>query len=99
MESKKEILEAMGGIPEEVYDAIVLSFYEEARERLKSIGQGIDSNDYEAVSQGAHAIKGSAGNLRLMKIQEIARSLEEDAKAKDSANFVKLLEQLTQLIP
>jgi hypothetical protein len=44
MESKQEILKAMGGLPEKVYDAIVLVFYEEARGRMASVGKSIAVN-------------------------------------------------------
>ena len=99
MESKEEILKIMGGIPEEAYDAIVLVFYQEARQRLAGIKLAIESNNLEGVSQGAHAIKGSAGNLRLMQIQDMAKSLEDAAKAKNAAGMILCQEELLRLIP
>ena len=99
MKSKQEILKIMGDIPEDVYDDIVVSFYEEARERLKAIKSSIGSNNFEGVAQGAHAIKGSGGNLYLTEIQAAAKSLEDAARAKNTNGVVQCLDQLTRLIP
>ena len=99
MESKDEILKSMGGIPEAVYDAIVQSFYEEAKGRLAVIKASVESNNFEEIAMSAHAIKGSAGNLRLTQIQEVAKALELAAKANNSSDVIKFQEQLISLIP
>lgn len=99
MENKEEILRAMGGIPEAVYDAIVQSFYEEVKGRLAVIKASVESNNFEEIAMAAHTIKGSAGNLRLTQIQEIAKSLECAAKANNGSDVIKFQEQLILLIP
>ena len=98
MESKEEILKAMGGIPEEVYDAIVVSFYEEARARVATIAKAIESNDFDTIARAAHGIKGSAANLRLISIQDTAKALEYAAKSSNQADISKWQEQLVRLM-
>ena len=98
MESKEEILKSMGGIPEEVYDAIVVSFYEEAKGRVETISNAMKSNDFDTIAKAAHGIKGSAANLRLTQIQDNAKALEHAAKSSNAVDVAKWQEQLTRLI-
>lgn len=98
-ESKKAILAALGGIPEEVYDAIVASFYEEAKDRIKQIQQALDSGDLSIVARCAHAVKGSSGNLRLASIQETAKALEFASKNGDMPSTILFFDQLRKAIP
>ncbi len=96
---KKEILEALGGIPEEVYDAIVQSFYEETRTKIEPLKAAIAANDAVAVAKIGHGIKGSAANLRLIEISEVGKKIELAGKAADSSQFSSLYNELIALIP
>ena len=86
-------------MPEKVYDAIVLVFYKEARERLIGISKAIEANDLKEVALGAHALKGSSGNLRLTLIHETAKALEMAAQSNNLADAIKCKDQLKSLIP
>jgi len=89
----------MGNLPEEVYDAIVQSCYEESRGRLKELKVILDNRDWVAAGRMAHAIKGSAGNLHLTSIFEAAKKLEFSAKAGQAEEAQKDFDALSQLIP
>lgn len=96
---KDEILKQLNGIPEDVYDEIVLGFYEETRGRLKDISEAIGVFDQSALVRLAHGIKGSAANLRLVHIQEIAETLQKAAESNDQAQVIKSFELLKSLVP
>ncbi len=95
---KKEILEALGGIPEDVYDAIVASFYDEVRSKLDPLKAAIAGNDALTFSKIGHGIKGSAANLRLEDISAVGKKIEMAGKSGDSASFKGLYDELTKLI-
>jgi len=96
---KQEILKEMGGIPEEVYDDIVKSFYDEARGILQIVSKSISNSDYPTVAKLTHGIKGSAANLYLTQIQEAAKCMEVAAKAANAEDVRKYLQDLVSLIP
>jgi len=59
---------------------LIASFLEESAPALVLLDASIASNDLEAISQQAHAIKGSAGNLRFNEVYEMAKDMEYSAK-------------------
>jgi HPt (histidine-containing phosphotransfer) domain-containing protein len=89
----------MGDLPEEVYDAIVQSCYEESRARLKELKVVLDNRDWATAARMAHAIKGSAGNLHLTAVFEAAKKLEFSAKAGQADEVQKDFDVLSGLIP
>ena len=99
MKTKQEILKAMGDIPEEIYDTIVASFYQETTSRLLMVEQSLNNNDMKEIALAAHAIKGAAANLHLTPIYESAKALEMAAKIHHSEEVSRHLAQLKTLIP
>jgi len=59
------------------------SFLEEATPSLSAIAEAISSNDLTTLASQAHAIKGSAGNLRLNEVYEMTKDMELSAKEND----------------
>ena len=96
---KNEILKQLGDIPEETYDEFVLIFYEETRGRLKLIAEEMATFNCPAIAKLAHGIKGSAANLRLIQIQEVAKCLQEAAESNNQIQVSKFFELLRSLIP
>jgi len=62
------------------------SFLEETLLILGSLQLSIDEMDYEKIESYAHAVKGSAGNLRFNEVCEMAGEMEKSA-AKKSTDF------------
>jgi len=60
------------------------SFLEEATVAVEQLENAINANDLSTVSLQAHAIKGSAGNLRLNELYEMSKDMELAAKANDT---------------
>jgi PAS domain S-box-containing protein len=77
---------------------LVNDFYENWAELSKSLEQGIESKDYEAIRGAAHSLKGAAGSLRLDVIYEISKVIEDKAKSNEEADYVKLFEKLKKEI-
>jgi len=64
---------------------LIGSFLEESIPALTELNSSIASNNLETVAQQAHAIKGSAGNLRFNEIYEMAKDMELSAKEKNTS--------------
>jgi len=77
---KQKILDELGGIDEADYDALVKDLIAEAEKQIPEFEDAIRRDDFVGISKIAHAIKGAAGNLRIYKIQELAGSIEAEAK-------------------
>jgi HPt (histidine-containing phosphotransfer) domain-containing protein len=55
---------------------LITSFLQETPPILQALEDAINSKDYSAIKAHAHALKGSAGNLRLGEIYEMSKELE-----------------------
>jgi len=55
---------------------LIGSFLEESVDILTKLTVAVSSNDYDAIKAHAHAIKGSAGNLRFNEVYEMAKDME-----------------------
>ena len=60
------------------------SFLEEASISVIKLDTAITANDLVNIAADAHAIKGSAGNLRLNELYEMSKDMELAAKANDA---------------
>lgn len=73
-------------------------FIESVEESLLNLKKAITQDDFEMIYQSAHAIKGSAANLTLMSISDLAKSIELEAKNKNKidyqSSYNKLVEQI-----
>jgi len=70
-----EMAAAIGLKPKHI-PMLVGSFLEESVDILEDLSSAIKSKDYEAIKASAHAIKGSAGNLRFNEVYEMAKEVE-----------------------
>ena len=74
----KNAVEQLGD--EEFYFELVDEFIETAPRKFDNISSFIESEDFEHVRTEAHALKGLAANLYLIKLKESAVELEMAAK-------------------
>jgi len=65
---------------------IIASFFEETESILNTLKESINTRDYHNIRLNAHAIKGSAGNLRFSEVYEMAKEIEF-AAAEQKNNF------------
>lgn len=68
------------GIPEELLIELISEFIKQADETLPQLRSWIDAQDWDGAAKSAHFIKGSAGNLRITDLYEIAKAMEMEAK-------------------
>lgn len=79
-------------------EMLVEVFIESAEESLKVLKNAIDSSDYNNIFQSAHAIKGSAGNLTLHEIEDLAKTIEHEARESNEIDYKTAHNQLNLLV-
>ena len=73
-------------------------FLETTQESLSTLKQAIDSNNFEEIHMSAHSIKGSASNLTMTEIANIAKEIEHSAKDNESINYLEKYQLLESII-
>lgn len=79
-------------------EILVELFVESAQVSLANIEEAIEGNKIEVIAAEAHAIKGSAANLLLTDIQNMARDMENAAKENRKINYLTLFSQIEEQI-
>ncbi len=74
------------GVKSRYIPMIVESFLKETTSILQLLEKSIEAKDYDKIRSNAHAIKGSAGNIKLNEIYEMAKDMELEA-AKQNSEF------------
>ncbi len=78
---------------------LLASFLEEATASITQLESAIVSNDLATVASQAHAVKGSAGNLRLNELYEMSKDMELAAKANDTVfDYIGHLQALKSIM-
>jgi HPt (histidine-containing phosphotransfer) domain-containing protein len=73
-------------------------FLESAQESMKALEKAINENDLSSIFASSHAIKGSAANITLEEISNIAKDIESNAREENNINYLELYEKLKALI-
>ncbi len=73
-------------------------FIDGAIKSLEDIKQSFSNQDIKGIRDGAHAIKGSAGNLLLNEVYIIAQRLEKSATEGRTMNLLGEYRELAQII-
>ena len=79
----EEMAKSIGLKPKHI-PMLLASFAEEITGVVTQLDSAVTANDFTAVVSHAHAIKGSAGNLRLNELYEMSKDIELAAKANNS---------------
>ena len=72
------------GLKSKYIPILITSFLEESKEILDVLEKSILTRDYEKIRSNAHAIKGSAGNLKFTEIYEMSKEMEFAASEQKS---------------
>ena len=79
-------------------EMLVDLFLNDAKSSLENVNNAIERDDFEQIKHIAHGIKGSASNLMLDDIVEIALQIEQLSKSESDADYRSLFKKLkTQL--
>lgn len=79
-------------------DMLLAMFSKNAATSLEEMQKMIDGNNMQGVADAAHAIKGSAGNLKLNDIYTLAMTIEMAAKNGKDNNLHTHYTQLSILL-
>ncbi len=79
-------------------EMLIEVFLESAKESLQTLKNAIDTYDIENIFKSAHAIKGSASNLTLEKISNLAKEIEFGAMEKKDIDYQKKYKKLYSLV-
>jgi two-component system, sensor histidine kinase and response regulator len=89
----KEFMRSMDG-DESLARELVDLFIQSGDESLAAIVDALDMNDYAAVSQQAHSLKGASANLRATATATVAAKLEAAARSGDAPQIDTLTSAL-----
>ena len=72
-----EDMAALIGLKSKHVPIILTSFLDETKSLLNALEESVTLKDCEKIRLNAHAIKGSAGNLRFIEIENMAKEMEQ----------------------
>lgn len=74
---------------------IVPIFFEKINEEIDDARESLELSNYEDIGMWGHTLKGAGSAYGFDGVSEIGESLEEAAKAQDSAKIHKLVDELS----
>ncbi len=87
------------GIPAKHIPMLVGAFLEESEGILAKLNEAIEAQNYADIGLHAHSIKGSAGNLRINDVYELALEMEKAGKeAQTDYDYQTSFETLKSMI-
>jgi len=89
----KELGENLG-LDEDEYRQLIDLFINTGAADFQRIQTALASSDLEQVLRSAHTIKGAAGNLGLMDISEVAKTIEESVSNHQMEGLTQAMETL-----
>ncbi len=89
-----DLIKADLGIEREDSEGLLVDFGKDLSEQIEELTTLIINSDCEKASKVAHTIKGSAGNLRINKIYELARKIEENIKQNELTVAQRLITEI-----
>ena len=103
--NKKKALEELG-IPDDLYEELLKTFTVQLEEVIQQLEAATGSEDFDKITERAHFLKGSAGNLRVEEVYLQAVKIETAGKQKQDwpvirneiAGLKKSLEELKELM-
>ncbi|MFJ2484159.1 Hpt domain-containing protein [Pseudomonas sp. NPDC087598] len=87
----REALSVLREVMEDGYPELLDTFLTDSENRLRELQMTADA---EVLSNVAHSLKGSAGNMGATRLAELCQKLESDAKDKGPAQIAKLVAEI-----
>ena len=87
MEVVEELLTLMGDEDPELLLDLIDMFQKDGPERVDKIEAAFAAGDYETLSEVAHSLKGSSGNLGVLNLQDSCDVLQVAGKKGDQATI------------
>ena len=73
-------------------------FIEASNDSLDELKIAISDNNYDAIAASAHAIKGSAANLMINNVVDVAQIIETSGNENTDINYIDKYEELKLLV-
>ena len=86
------------GLSSENIEKLFEIFIDDLNDIIIYIYESLESGDIHNISRYAHQLRGSAGNLGVTSIYDVATKLEEASKNNDSKNCYKFFKELKELV-
>lgn len=83
---------------EKLYARLLRKVADEAPATREQLSASLVKGDAAAVREGAHSLKGAAGNLSITAVAEAAGKLEEAARTEDFSAMFALLDVLDEAL-
>ena len=94
----KDKLAAQLGFKRSDIDVLIKIFRKNTGTLIEEMGIMIKQNNMQGIADAAHAIKGSAGNLKLNEIFELSKSIEIMAKTTQNEDYEMYHDQLKEML-
>ncbi len=86
------------GISPEIYQELVGCFVEQTEGALKKLGESFKEENWNEIARLGHFVKGSAANIQIHEMEEVARGIEDVRNGVDSKEKLKEdIDRLNQL--
>jgi len=95
MYNLEAIAASLGFEPKDV-QMIVSVLLEDAEVSIEKISQMYEKEAWPQIGVEAHAIKGSAANMKLHELSQLSKALEEAAQQKDVKQVSMLIKKIQQ---
>ena len=79
----------------ELYKKLLLSFYQDNKEKAQQIKQALQANDFNTARHLAHSVKGVSGNISAKRLFAAARNLELELNQESRKNLSEVLDKFT----
>jgi len=73
------------------FPELIKCYLEDAETHLKGIEEGLEGGDMNAIAKNAHPLKSSSAVLGVFGVSDIARAMEETAKAGGEIDTIRPL--------
>lgn len=94
----KSALEVLREVDEGLVKEMIDIFFENVPKRINEMKSGIESGILDITRRAAHTLKSSAGQIGLLHVQEISKTIEKLALEKDSENIPAFLNSLEEAL-
>lgn len=84
------------GLEEDEYLELVDLLVETGMDDLSKMESAVKAGDTEETAKAAHSIKGASGNLGLMDIYELAKSIEAEIRNDRLESIEKLVQEIRE---
>lgn len=80
------------------FNSLLVMFSQNAETSLEEMKKSIDEKDMQGIADASHAISGSASNIQLNEIYELAMTIELAAKKGENTDYHLYYQQLKTLL-